>query len=66
MSPGGFERSRITGRAFFLLESHNRRLNLGRVLTNEAGVVVRRHPDTVRGADVLFISFRRLPKSENW
>lgn len=66
MSPGGFEHSRITVRVVFLLEGHSRRNKLGRVLTNEAGMVVRHGPDTVRGADALFISFRRLPRSENW
>jgi Uma2 family endonuclease len=62
MSPGGIRHSRVTGRAFFLLESHCRSQNLGRVLTGEAGVVVARHPDTVRGADVAFISYERLPR----
>jgi len=32
------------------------------MLTGEAGFIVRRGPDTVRGADVAFISYRRLPK----
>ena len=62
MSPGGLRHSEITGRACFLLELHNRVRHLGRVLTGEAGFIVRRGPDTVRGADVAFISYRRLPK----
>ena len=62
MSPGGFRHSKITGRAFFLLEAHNHAHHLGHVLTGEAGFIVRRGPDTVRGADVVFISYRRLPK----
>ena len=62
MSPGGLRHSEITGRAYFLLESHNRVRRLGRVLTGEAGFIVRRRPDTVRGADVAFISYLRLPK----
>ncbi len=62
MSPGGSRHSEITGRACFLLESHNRVRRLGRVLTGAAGFIVRRGPDTVRGADVAFISYRRLPK----
>ncbi len=62
MSPGGLRHSEITSRACFLLESHNRPRRLGRVLTGEAGFIVRRGPDTVRGADVAFISYRRLPK----
>src|SRR5262245_49204803 len=62
MSPGGLRHSEVTGRAFFLLESHNRAHRLGRVLTGETGFIVRRQPDTVRGADVAFISYERLPE----
>jgi Uma2 family endonuclease len=62
MSPGGFLHSQITGRAHFLLQSHNRARKLGHVLTGEAGLVVARSPDTVRGADVAFISYQRVPK----
>jgi Uma2 family endonuclease len=61
MSPGGFRHSKVTGRAFFLLEAHNQAHHQGHVLTGEAGFIVRRGPDTVRGADVAFISYRRLP-----
>ena len=62
MSPGGIRHSRVTGNAYRLLDSHCRPRNLGRVLTGEAGVIVARRPDTVRGADVAFISYARLPK----
>jgi Uma2 family endonuclease len=62
MSPGGITHSRVTGNAFALLDAYCRPRRLGRVLTGEAGVVVARRPDTVRGADVAFVSFRRLPK----
>jgi Uma2 family endonuclease len=36
--------------------------DLGRVLSNDAGVITERGPDTVRGADVSFYSFARVPK----
>jgi Uma2 family endonuclease len=62
MSPGGIRHSRITGNAYALVDAHCRASGLGRVLTGEAGVVVSRRPDTVRGADVAFISYARLPK----
>ena len=62
MSPGELRHSEITGRACILLGLHNRLQRLGRVLTGEAGFIVGRGPDTVRGADVAFISYRRLPK----
>lgn len=36
--------------------------DLGRVLSNDSGVITERDPDTVRGADVAFYSYARLPK----
>jgi Uma2 family endonuclease len=34
----------------------------GHVLTNDSGVITERGPDTVRGADVCFYSYERVPK----
>lgn len=62
MSPGGILHSLVTANAFRVLDAHCRPLKIGRVLTGEAGVIVARRPDTVRGADVAFISYQRLPK----
>ncbi len=36
--------------------------DLGRVLTNDTGVITERGPDTVRGADLAYYSFARVPK----
>src|SRR5262245_1454290 len=36
--------------------------DLGRVMCNDSGVITERGPDTVRGADVCYYSFTRLPK----
>ena len=36
--------------------------DLGHVLSNDAGVITERGPDTVRGPDVAFYSFATLPK----
>ena len=36
--------------------------DLGRVLSNDTGVITERGPDTVRGADISFYSFARVPK----
>lgn len=38
--------------------------NLGRVVTNDSGVVTERNPDTLRGMDVAFYSFARVPAGE--
>ncbi|HET6422734.1 MAG TPA: Uma2 family endonuclease [Planctomycetaceae bacterium] len=35
---------------------------LGRVIGNDGGVVTERDPDTVRGADVAFYSFKKVPR----
>lgn len=35
--------------------------NLGRMMSNDSGVVTGRNPDTLRGADVMYYSFTRLP-----
>jgi Uma2 family endonuclease len=35
---------------------------LGRVVVNDSGVVTERDPDTVRGADVAFYSYARVPR----
>ena len=62
MSPGGIKHSRVTVNAVAILDGYCRPRDLGRVLTGEAGLIVSRHPDTVRGADVVFISYERLPR----
>ncbi len=36
--------------------------DLGRVMCNDAGVITERDPDTVRGPDVTYYSYERLPK----
>lgn len=36
--------------------------DLGRVMNNDSGVVTQREPDTVRGADVCYFNYKRLPK----
>jgi len=36
--------------------------DLGRVMSNDSGVITERDPDTVRGADVAYYSYERLPR----
>lgn len=62
LSPGGMKHSRITQNVAFLLEEWARRTGLGTVVTGEAGFIVESDPDTVRGADVAYISYGRLPR----
>jgi Uma2 family endonuclease len=41
-----------------------RQTNRGIVVSNDSGVVTGRKPDTVRGPDVMFIPFDRLPNGQ--
>jgi Uma2 family endonuclease len=36
--------------------------DLGRVVTNDSGVITEHDPDTVRGPDVSYYSYKRVPK----
>jgi Uma2 family endonuclease len=36
--------------------------DLGRVMSNDSGVLTEQNPDTVRGADVAYFSYARLPR----
>jgi hypothetical protein len=44
-----------------LLGNFVREHNLGRVVGNDSGVITERQPDTVRGPDVAYFSFQRVP-----
>ncbi len=61
LTAGGLRHSRISGRAYYLLETWAIQSGLGRAYTNETGLLTERGPDTVRGADAVYFSFRRLP-----
>lgn len=59
-SPGG-EHGRLELGLAFELETFVRQRGLGRVLTGEVGIYTRRDPDSVRGADIAFYSYERMP-----
>jgi Uma2 family endonuclease len=59
MSPTGGEHGRVEGNIFEAVRAFARERGLGKVLVGEVGVYTRRNPDTVRGADVAFISNER-------
>jgi len=56
--PHGYSCASASGLVF----QHSRTNRLGWVVANDTGVVLERDPDTVRGPDVAFWSFERLPK----
>jgi Uma2 family endonuclease len=62
MSPTGYEHGRIEARFAAILQQFVLPKKLGHVLTGEVGIFTRRNPDTVRGADVLYISNERFAR----
>jgi Uma2 family endonuclease len=62
MAPAGFEHGAVIDNLQFLLSNHVRKNRLGVVLGAETGFLLARDPDTVRGADIAFLSMSRLPE----
>ncbi|HXD86943.1 MAG TPA: Uma2 family endonuclease [Urbifossiella sp.] len=54
----GFYCANISG----VLREYARQLDLGRVVSNDSGVQTQQGPDTVRGPDVAFFSYSRVPR----
>jgi len=52
----------VCGTVAHILLSFVKPRGLGRVATNDSGIVTERNPDTVRGADVAYYSYARVPK----
>jgi Uma2 family endonuclease len=52
----------VCNRVGRLLGNHAEANGLGYVMNNDSGVITERGPDTLRGADVAFYSFARVPK----
>src|SRR5438045_3073694 len=64
MSPPGWRHGRIAGRIFAILDRYLEDHDIGRGVVNDSGVVTESDPDTVRGADVMYHSYQRLPKDQ--
>jgi Uma2 family endonuclease len=62
-SPGGLSHSFVSMNVGGLLWQWARKTKQGRVFTNEAGLVVETDPDSVRGADVAYYSYERMPRN---
>ena len=60
MSPTGRRHGNIEARLAQRLNDFVEQHDLGEVMVGEVGIYTGRNPDTVRGADVLFISHERL------
>lgn len=64
LSPAGFEHSHVCFRVSQLLGDWAREHAKGRLLSGEAGLIVESDPDTIRGADVAYFSYERMPKGK--
>lgn len=51
----------ICGQTVYLLRCYFEQHDLGHVVSNDSGVLTERDPDTVRGADVAFYSYAKVP-----
>jgi Uma2 family endonuclease len=60
--PPGARHGEVCARAISLLKLYLMTNDLGRVLSNDAGVITERGPDSVRGPDVSYYSYAKLPK----
>jgi len=63
MPPPSFRHCEVCANVVGELRHYVRSRSLGRVVSNDAGVVTDRDPDSVRGADVAYFSFERLPRT---
>ena len=62
MNMPGYRHGKVCNKIGALLRLFVDEHSLGEVLNNDSGVVTQRGPDTVRGPDVSFYSFARVPK----
>ena len=62
MPPPDRRHGYVCQRATRLLGNWVEERDLGRVMSNDSAVITGRDPDTVRGADVAYYSYARLPR----
>lgn len=62
MPPPDRRHGRVCLKAGRILDTFAEDHDLGRVMTKDSGVITERDPDTVRGADIAYYSYMRLPK----
>ncbi len=65
MNMPSFRHGEVCAAISHCVRTHVLARNLGRVLTNDSGVITHRNPDSVRGADIAFYSYAAVPKGEH-
>lgn len=64
MSPTGPLHGELEGRLYGQLDRFLENHPLGKLFVGEVGIYTKRNPDTVRGADLVFVSHERLAKQD--
>lgn len=62
MPPPRPRHGEICSQINYLLRKYLEEHPVGRVVTNDSGMITQRGPDTVRGPDVAYYSYERVPK----
>ncbi len=65
MSPTGYSHGRVEINVGAILRAFVQQHKIGEVLVGEVGIYTARHPDTVRGADVAYISIERMARVQS-
>lgn len=60
----GFQLGLICLNFGYCLRAYLEKNHIGRAVSNDTWVQLRQNPDTVRGGDVLYFSYERLPRGE--
>jgi Uma2 family endonuclease len=58
----GYRHGKVCNLVGHVLRTFVMEHDLGEVINNDAGVITERNPDTVRGPDVAFYSYARVPR----
>jgi len=61
MTPPTIYHGYVCGNVLGIVRAFVRANKLGRAMSNDTGVITHRDPDTLRGADVMYYSYARLP-----
>ncbi len=65
LTPAGDEQGAVAANFAAALQGFVREHRLGKIRIGEVGIYIRRNPDTVRAADVLFISNERYARKKS-
>lgn len=65
MAPTGYSHGMIESTFAAILRHFVRKHGLGHVMVGEVGIYIQRDPDTIRAADVVYISHERLAQAQS-